>query len=137
MLQIGKYRYGLKTGYKGPRKRWVCGLAIPSHTFSYPADDSHLDSIFCGLHEVIKRAASRFGVTPVFTVNSRGNRMIVIGSYKFSLHTDSKKSAGPKKRWVCSYWSRCCRAVVNTLNDDIVAYKEEHNHKSKIIKPSK
>lgn len=52
--------------------------------------------------------------------------MIEVGMYRFSqLKTNS---VGIRKRWVCSKWCKGCRSVIITIENEIVMYKNEHNH---------
>lgn len=63
---------------------------------------------------------------PKFIVSVRGNQMIQVGPYNFSLA--KRRSVGPKKRWVCSKCAKGCRSVIITLDNTIVKHKSEHNH---------
>ncbi|KAI5646786.1 FLYWCH zinc finger domain-containing protein [Phthorimaea operculella] len=65
---------------------------------------------------------------PVFTINERGNPNVHIGSYKFIMHSNCKRTVSPKRRWVCSLTSRGCRASVTTIDDVIVHCRNDHNH---------
>ncbi|KAI5646770.1 FLYWCH zinc finger domain-containing protein [Phthorimaea operculella] len=140
MLVVGSYRYGLKTKYKEQqKKRWICVswsrgcraavttqdttiLAFKNQHNHYPCTPRRKSRVRSPLNTNIY-------CTAVFTTSSRGNPMIQIGSYNFALHSDCKRSAGPKKRWVCSMTaSRRCRASVTTIDDVIVHCRNEHNH---------
>ncbi|XP_063367580.1 FLYWCH-type zinc finger-containing protein 1-like [Cydia amplana] len=61
---------------------------------------------------------------PVFQTTSRGGRMIVMGGYKFFRQV----TYGPKTRWFCSGQGRGCKAVIFTVDDEIIDSKNEHNH---------
>ncbi|GBP31404.1 hypothetical protein EVAR_17892_1 [Eumeta japonica] len=64
---------------------------------------------------------------PRFVVSRRGRRLIQLGRYTFGvqrLRSDNRKS-----RWMCStHNSRGCRAVIHTVDDEIVFIKNQHNH---------
>ncbi|KAI5646830.1 FLYWCH zinc finger domain-containing protein [Phthorimaea operculella] len=63
--------------------------------------------------------------TAHFITTARGFPMLQIGKYRYGLKTGYK---GPRKRWVCGLWCRGCRASVVTIDDEIVMYKNDHNH---------
>ncbi|KAI5646842.1 FLYWCH zinc finger domain-containing protein [Phthorimaea operculella] len=64
---------------------------------------------------------------PVFTMSSHGNPTIQIGRYKFSAQS-KQSSHGSKKRWACSKRSGGCRAYLVTLDNEIILYRNQHNH---------
>ncbi|KAI5646829.1 FLYWCH zinc finger domain-containing protein [Phthorimaea operculella] len=109
MIQIGQYKFcqhsDNKTS-KGPKKRWIC---------SY----------------VTCRGCRAFLVTvdaPVFTTSIYGNPIIQIGKYKFGLHNDKRRTDPLKKRWSCNLRGNGCKAYIVTLENEIIAYRNEHNH---------
>ncbi|CAH0399069.1 unnamed protein product [Chilo suppressalis] len=64
---------------------------------------------------------------PVFGVSQRGKPILLIGRFRYNLHTGSM---GSKVFWTCYKWgSSCkCRASVTTIANCIVKSKNEHNH---------
>ncbi|KAI8421119.1 hypothetical protein MSG28_008212 [Choristoneura fumiferana] len=55
---------------------------------------------------------------PVFTTGSRGARIISISGFKFF----RQAAYGMKTRWFCSEQRHGCKAVVYTVEDEIVKY---------------
>ncbi|XP_061383568.1 protein tramtrack, beta isoform isoform X8 [Danaus plexippus] len=91
----------VKSESHGLKKRWVCSRANGCRASIITIE--HLQ----------------------FVTSNRGNQMIQIGRYNFSLH---KGSTGVKKRWVCSRWAKGCRVALITLEDVIIKISNEHNH---------
>ncbi|CAH2040270.1 unnamed protein product, partial [Iphiclides podalirius] len=57
--------------------------------------------------------------------SARGAPIITIGGYRFSQH----KRIGEKTRWFCgSHHSKRCKAVIYTIEDEIVKCNNTHNH---------
>ncbi|KAI5646836.1 FLYWCH zinc finger domain-containing protein [Phthorimaea operculella] len=122
MLVVGSYRYGLKTKYKEQqKKRWIC----VSWSRGCRAAVTTQDTTILAFKNQHNHYPGPPHCTAVFTTSSRGNPMIQVGSYNFALHSDCKRSVGPKKRWVCSMTAsrHRCRASVTTV-DDVVVYLE-------------
>ncbi|KAI5646773.1 FLYWCH zinc finger domain-containing protein [Phthorimaea operculella] len=57
-------------------------------------------------------------------VSSRGTRKIFLDGYSYNLH----RTIGAKTRWRCRSGHDSCKAVVFTIDDDVVTQKGEHNH---------
>ncbi|CAH2085698.1 unnamed protein product [Euphydryas editha] len=109
MIKIGMYHFTLeKNRSKGVKKRWVCSRCAKGCR----------SVIFTVENEIVKYKKVQF------IKSSRGNEMLQIGAYKYSLHTTYNES---KKRWVCSK-TRRCRATVITVYNAIVKCNLEHNH---------
>lgn len=70
-------------------------------------------------------------LSAVFVKSMRGNTMVSFGGYTFS-YKKHYKGKGIKKRWVCST-NYCfgCKAVVYTIDNVIVNFRNEHNHELK------
>ncbi|OWR52989.1 hypothetical protein KGM_208247 [Danaus plexippus plexippus] len=99
----------VKSESHGLKKRWVCSRA----------NGCRASIITIGSMIVKYRKHHQF------VTSNRGNQMIQIGRYNFSLH---KGSTGVKKRWVCSRWAKGCRVALITLEDVIIKISNEHNH---------
>ncbi|KPJ21020.1 hypothetical protein RR48_00712 [Papilio machaon] len=71
-----------------------------------------------------------FTETPEFIFGSRGNRILRLGKYYYSVHVCATLDNGiVKTRWYCrTQHSRGCKAVIHTLDDVIVSCKTTHNH---------
>ncbi|XP_050349126.1 protein tramtrack, beta isoform isoform X21 [Nymphalis io] len=66
---------------------------------------------------------------PVFITSLRGNQLILLDGYRYSLKTFMKISTSVKKRWHCStHNGRSCKASLITLDDVIVKKNTVHNH---------
>lgn len=55
---------------------------------------------------------------------SRGARVIIYNGYKFF----RQRVSAYKERWYCSHHVRGCKAVIFTIENDILSVKEQHNH---------
>lgn len=54
-----------------------------------------------------------------------GKQLIKIGQYTFSC----RGTNGPKSNWRCScHHNKGCKAVLRTVDQEIVSIKNEHNH---------
>ncbi|KPJ13081.1 hypothetical protein RR48_05190 [Papilio machaon] len=104
VMLLGSYRYNKWVGSKGRRVRWVCSQKTAG----------------------CKAKIYTFDDKPIFTTSNRGNPMIQMGRYNFSL---TKTGGGPKRRWVCSKWgSTGCRATITTLDNVLVKSNLNHMH---------
>ncbi|CAH2040269.1 unnamed protein product, partial [Iphiclides podalirius] len=62
---------------------------------------------------------------PYYEVTARGSRVIALGGYRFSKHS----VVGLKTRWFCgSHHSKGCKAVIFTVEGEIVKCNNTHNH---------
>lgn len=58
-------------------------------------------------------------------MSRKGKRIISIGGYTFCM----RYVAGLKKRWLCStHYTKKCRAVIQTYEDEIISINNIHNH---------
>lgn len=64
---------------------------------------------------------------PKFVESRRGRQLIQLGRYTFGMQRLS--SCRAKTRWMCStHNSRGCKAVIHTVDEEIVFVKNNHNH---------
>lgn len=72
---------------------------------------------------------------PVFHTSVFGNRMLILSSFKYSVH----KIQGPSRtRWRCTlHWRQKCLAAVFTENDVVVRLVNGHNHPPQLNSPRK
>lgn len=61
---------------------------------------------------------------PVFIRGSRGARIISIGGFKFL----KQATYGIKTRWYCRCQRNGCKAVIYTIEDQIIKCNNNHNH---------
>ncbi|KAI5646721.1 FLYWCH zinc finger domain-containing protein [Phthorimaea operculella] len=109
MLQIGGYRYGLKTGYKGLKKRWVCARwHCGCRATVITLEDTIVElEVRGGRHTGSDRR--------VQYIRSRfGKPLLQFGEYTFCVH----RTTGNRSRWICSsHHGRKCRAAVYTYDN--------------------
>lgn len=53
-----------------------------------------------------------------------GKKLLMVNSYTFNVHSTN----GKKQRWQCSSLAKGCNAVVYTLDDKVISYKNTHKH---------
>ncbi|KAL0881506.1 hypothetical protein ABMA27_001357 [Loxostege sticticalis] len=61
---------------------------------------------------------------PVFKKSTQGNPILVVDGYRYCKH----RVSGLKTRWICPKLRTFCRAVLFTINDEVVTKKGVHNH---------
>ncbi|CAH2267919.1 jg8381 [Pararge aegeria aegeria] len=62
---------------------------------------------------------------PFFEVTTRGNAVLVWGGYRFG----KQREQGSKTRWACTkHNSSLCTAYLTTVDNQIVLYRNIHNH---------
>ncbi|GBP31401.1 hypothetical protein EVAR_17889_1 [Eumeta japonica] len=63
----------------------------------------------------------------IFVISQKGNKMIKFKGYTYS----AMRGLGAKVRWRCStHHNHGCKAVVITVEDQIISVKDDHNHLS-------
>ncbi|KAJ2947367.1 hypothetical protein O0L34_g17130 [Tuta absoluta] len=100
---LGNHRFNMHSRCRGPRVQWLCVKwcsGCRASLFTYE-----------GL--------------PEFTESRRGRPMLVLGKYRYNQYY---VNPGPATRWLCSRYSRKCRAAVYTLGTEIIRVKNNHNH---------
>ncbi|XP_028163162.1 uncharacterized protein LOC114354790 isoform X2 [Ostrinia furnacalis] len=105
MIRIGNHHFSQAKDARCPktlRTRWVCTKKNGGCRASIITIDRH----------VIKYEAE-------FITSRRGNTMIRLGGYHFSL----TKGEGPKKRWICTKRYAGCRAFLVTI-DGVIAKRK-------------
>lgn len=72
----------------------------------------------------------RIFVVPVFTTSKYGTPIIQWNGYRYNKYPT--KSIGPKNRWICtSQGSKRCKALLVTINGEVVQVRNDHNHPPK------
>ncbi|CAH2040279.1 unnamed protein product, partial [Iphiclides podalirius] len=65
----------------------------------------------------------------VFINSRRGNPLILLSGYTYSVKAIKKLGANVKRRWHCStHNARGCRANLCTIDGEIIMMKTNHNH---------
>ncbi|KAG7309937.1 hypothetical protein JYU34_004452 [Plutella xylostella] len=66
------------------------------------------------------------GTKAIFCESRFGRPVIQLGRFRFNRRSDSH---GPRGSWVCGKTAITgCRATLITLEDQIIKFKNEHNH---------
>ncbi|KAI5646714.1 FLYWCH zinc finger domain-containing protein [Phthorimaea operculella] len=116
MILLGNYKFLEHSTNKsrgGLKKRWSCSMINRCRCRAF---------LITIENEIIRHQKE-----PVFTMSSHGNPIIQIGRYKFGAQ-NKQSSHGSKKRWACSKRSGGCRAYLVTLDNEIILYRNQHNH---------
>lgn len=72
--------------------------------------------------KIINNIVFLFSEGPIFVRSNRGNLMIIAAGYRFYNHM----KLGAKVRWKCTTVG--CRAVLFTVNNEVVKCNLVHNH---------
>lgn len=66
-----------------------------------------------------------FSDATCFSHNRRGTKTLFVHGFKYYKHLEK----GDKIRWTCALKSTMrCKAIVLTIQDEIIYLKNEHNH---------
>ncbi|KAI5646837.1 FLYWCH zinc finger domain-containing protein [Phthorimaea operculella] len=124
LLKVGPHRFCIQSR-SGIKVRWVCsthnhrGCRAVVHTI----DDEiiRINNIHNHNHQT-----SRTGLVARIVMTERGTLKLYLDGYTY--HRQVTRSSGAKTRWRCRSGNDSCKAVVFTVDDDLVMQKGEHNH---------
>ncbi|CAH2040283.1 unnamed protein product, partial [Iphiclides podalirius] len=122
LLRLNNYNFTLRkrTSKVHNKKRWVCSTHI--NRGCKAAVTTINDA-------VVSRKYEHNHQPTTFVTSQRGNTLLRIGSYTFYYKKPKPGGTAHKKRWVCStHFSRGCKAVVYTVDDEIVTLRHDHSH---------
>ncbi|KAH9631441.1 hypothetical protein HF086_014286, partial [Spodoptera exigua] len=123
VLTHAGFRYNLATRSDGPAKRWVCARK----TSKCRAIAITIDKTVIRLkneHNHDPKLINTYD-KPVYGETKNGIPVLMIGAYRYNMHTSSK---GPKVRWYCTRYAYGCRSSVMTYDSVIIRHKADHTH---------
>ncbi|KAI5646734.1 FLYWCH zinc finger domain-containing protein [Phthorimaea operculella] len=122
MIRLNNYTYSATSiGRKGQKVRWRCSThhnhGCSAAVWTFDCEETIIAVKDQHTHPPILKHS-------LIMVSSRGTRTILLDGYTYHHHV--KK--GAKTRWRCRSGHDSCKAVVFTIDDDVVMQKGEHNH---------
>lgn len=65
---------------------------------------------------------------PMFTKSARGGPVLVLEGFRFHPHKKRKLGVLNKIRWQCAMHRIGCSAAVHTVDNEMIACRNTHNH---------
>ncbi|KPJ13086.1 hypothetical protein RR48_05195 [Papilio machaon] len=131
LVVLDGYTYSLSKKTEGGKKRWRCST---HHSKGCKANLYTIEDAIVLYDAVHNHHQSQYTRTllnnlkPYFYNSLTGSRRLRLGQYSFRMQPPHRASQ-LKRRWLCATHSwQGCKALVITIDDEIVSERNEHNH---------